>query len=117
MGNKSETRLGRVNEEIKKAVSHTITFELKNSEVTGLVSVTKVDVSPDLKNAKVYISLLNSKSNTKTLNGLKKSEKFIRSQVAKKVNLRTTPELFFILDDSIAYGDKIENILKDLNKK
>lgn len=117
MGNKSETRLGRINEELKKEISHVISFELKNSEVTGLVSVTKVDITPDLKYAKVYVSLLNSKSTTKTLNGLKKSEKFIRSQIARTINLRVTPELVFVLDDSIEYGERIDNILKEINEK
>lgn len=117
MGNKSETRLGRINEELKKEISHVITFELKNSEVTGLVSVTKVNITPDLKYARVYVSLLNSKSQTKTLNGLKKSEKFIRSQVARTVNLRVTPELIFELDDSLEYGERIDNILKEINEK
>ena len=117
MGNKSETRLGRINEELKKEISHVISFELKNSEVTGLVSVTKVNITPDLKYAKVYVSLLNSKSTVKTLNGLKKSEKFIRSQVAKTINLRVTPELIFELDDSMEYGEKIDNILRSINEQ
>lgn len=116
MNSKSEARLGRIDEEIKKEVSYVITFELKNSEVTGLVSVTKVKITPDLRYAKIYVSLLNSKSKTKTLQGLKNSSKFIRSQVAKKVNLRITPELVFELDDSMEQGEKIDNILKQLNK-
>ena len=79
---KNEARLGRVNEEIMKAISHTITYELKNPDVTGMISVTRVKTTPDLKYAKVYVSLLNSKNNEKTMNGLKESAGFIRSQVA-----------------------------------
>ena len=114
---KNEARLGRVNEEIMKVISHTITYELKNPDVTGMISVTRVKTTPDLKYAKVYVSLLNSKSVEKTMNGLKESAGFIRSQVAKLVNLRITPELVFEYDDSIEHGEKIDNILKEISKK
>ena len=114
---KNEARLGRVNEEIMKAISHTITYELKNPDVTGMISVTRVKTTPDLKYAKVYVSLLNSKSIEKTMNGLKESAGFIRSQVAKIVNLRVTPELVFEYDDSIEHGEKIDNILKQISKQ
>ena len=114
---KNEARLGRVNEEIMKAISHTITYELKNPDVTGMISVTRVKTTPDLKYAKVYVSLLNSKNNEKTMNGLKESAGFISSQVAKIVNLRITPELVFEYDDSIEHGEKIDNILKQISKQ
>ena len=114
---KNEARLGRVNEEIMKAISNTITYELKNPDVTGMISVTRVKTTPDLKYAKVYVSLLNSKSIEKTMNGLKESAGFIRSQVAKIVNLRITPELVFEYDDSIEHGEKIDNILKQISKQ
>lgn len=117
MSNKNEARLGRINEELKKEISRILTFELKNPDVTGLISVTRVKITPDFKYAKVYVSLLNSKSKTKTMNGLKDSSKFIRSQIAKTINLRITPELVFELDDSMEYGEKIDNILKELNEK
>ena len=116
MSNKNEARLGRINEELKKEISHVLTFELKNPDVTGLLSVTRVKTTPDLKYAKVYVSLLNSKDKEKTMKGLKDSAKFIRGQVAKTVNLRITPELVFELDDSMEYGEKINNIIKELHK-
>lgn len=112
---KNEARLGRVNEELMKAISHIITYELKNPDVTGMVSVTKVKVTPDLKYAKVYVSILNPKSVEETMKGLKESAGFIRSQVAKTVNLRITPELVFEYDDSIEHGEKIDNILKQIS--
>ena len=114
---KNEARLGRVNEELMKAISHIITYELKNPDVTGMISVTRVKVTPDLKYAKVYVSLLNSKSIEKTMQGLKESAGFMRSQVAKIVNLRITPELVFEYDDSIEHGEKIDNILKQISKQ
>ena len=69
---KNEARLGRVNEELMKALSQIITYELKNPDVTGMISVTRVKVTPDLKYAKVYVSMLNSKSVEKTMQGLKR---------------------------------------------
>lgn len=110
-------RLDRVNEELKKTISNVLTFELQNSKVTGMVSVTKVRITPDFRYAKVYVSLLNSKSNTKTMEGLKESAGYIRSQIAKIMNLRVTPELSFEIDDSMDYGAKIDKILDELNHK
>ena len=82
-----------------------------------MISVTRVKITPDLKYAKVYVSLLNSKSNEKTMQALKDSAGFIRSQVARTVNLRITPELIFEYDDSIEHGEKIDNILKEISRK
>ena len=114
---KNENRLNRINEELKKEISQIISFELKNPDATGLISVTKVKITPDLKYAKVYVSLLNTKSETKTLEALKTSSGFIRSLIAKRINLRITPELVFEKDDSMEYGMKIDSILKDLKKE
>lgn len=111
---KNNNRLNRVDEELKREISNIISFELKEPSVTGMVSVTKVKTTPDLKFAKVYVSILNSKNLKKTVDGLKKSAGFIRSQIAKKVNLRITPQLVFEVDDSMEYGQKIDAILKDL---
>lgn len=113
---KNENRLNRIDEELKKELSQIISYELKNPEATGMISVTKVKITPDLKYAKVYVSILNSKSDEKTMEALKKSAGFIRSQIAKRVNLRITPELVFEKDDSMEYGMKIDSILKGLNK-
>ena len=107
---KNEARLNRVNEELKKELSQIL-------NVTGMRSVTKVKITPDFKYAKVYVSILNSKSIGKTMEGLKESSGFIRSRLAKTVNLRITPELVFEIDDSIEYGAKIDSILKELNGK
>ncbi len=116
MPGKNHNRLNRINEELKKEISHILTFELKNPNVTGLISVTRAQITPDLKYAKVYVSLLNSKNEKQTMEGLKESAGFIRSQVAKSLNLRITPEIIFVQDDSMVYGAKIEGILKDLKQ-
>ena len=117
MQGKNNPRLGRIDEEYKKELSQIIGYELKNPNVTGLISVTKVKVTSDLKYAKVYVSVLNSKNVKDTLAGLKKSSGYIRSELAKRVNLRNTPELIFELDDSIEYGAKIDSILKEIMPK
>jgi len=114
---KNETRLGRINEELKKEISNIISFELKDPNITGLISVTKVKVTPDLKYAKVYVSMLNTKSQEKTLKGLKDSCGFIRTQLAKTINLRITPQLTFEVDASIEYGMKIDSIIKELKNE
>ena len=117
MQGKENPRLGRIDEEYRKEISQIIGYELKNPNVTGLISVTKVKVTNDLKFAKVYISILNSKNVKDTLAGLKKSSGYIRSELAKRINLRNTPELIFELDDSIEYGAKIDSILKEIMPK
>lgn len=113
---KNNNRLNRIDEELRKEISNIISFEIKNPDATGLISVTKVKITPDLKYAKVYISMLNSKNKEKTLEALKKSSGYIRSEIAKRINLRITPELVFEEDNSMEYGMKIDSILKDLNK-
>ncbi len=114
---KNEARLNRINEELRKELSGVISYELKNPNVTGMVSVTKVKITPDFKYAKVYVSILNSKSVSKTMEGLKESAGFMRSKLAKTINLRITPELVFELDDSLEYGERIDRVLKELKKE
>ncbi len=114
---KNEARLNRINEELKRELSQIINYELKNPNVTGMISVTRAKITPDFKYAKVYVSILNSKNTQKTMEGLKESSGFIRSQIAKTINLRITPELVFELDDSLDYGERIDSILKDLKNE
>ena len=113
----SKSRLERINEEYKKEISNIINYELKNPTATGLISVTRVKVTNDLKFAKVAVSILNSKNVKETLAALKKSSGFIRSELARRVNLRNTPEIIFELDDSMEYGARIDNILKEIMPK
>ena len=117
MQGKENPRLGRIDEEYRKEISQIIGYELKNPSVTGLISVTKVKVTNDLKFAKVYVSILNSKNVKDTLAGLKKSSGYIRSELAKRINLRNTPELIFELDDSIEYGANISKLIHDLEEE
>ncbi len=114
--NKNNNRIGRIDEEYRKELSQIIGYELKNPNITGMISVTKVKVTPDLKYAKIYVSIMNSKNIKETMEGLKKSSGFIRSELAKRINLRNTPELTFEIDDSIEYGAHIDAIINELNK-
>lgn len=111
---KNSNRLGRIDEELKKEISNIINYELNNPKVTGMISVTRTKITPDLKYAQVYVSILNSKNVKETLANLKKSSGYIRTEIAKRINLRITPELIFILDDSMEYGAKIDKILKEI---
>ena len=113
----NSNRMARVDEELKRELSNIINYEVKNSNVTGMVSVTKVKTSPDLKYARVSVSIINSKNVKQTLAGLKAASGFIRSRIAEKMNLRVTPELVFELDESLVYGEKIDKILEQVMKE
>ena len=117
MTGKTNNRLGRIDEELKKEISNIINYELQNPKITGLISVTKVKITQNLKYAKVYVSILNSKNVNETFANLKKSSGFIRTEIAKRINLRITPELVFVLDDSMEYGAKIDQILREILPK
>lgn len=117
MPNKNSTRFNRVDEELKKQVSTIIMNDIKDPHLTGLISVTKAKVTPDLKYAKVYVSILNAKNTKQDLAILKKSSGLTRSLLAKRMNLRITPEIIFVLDDSMEYGAKIDSILRDIMPK
>lgn len=112
----NSNRMNKIDEELRKEISTIISLELKNPHLTGLISVTKVKTTPDLRFAKVYVTMINEKSKKENLAILKQSSGYIRSGIAKKINLRTTPELIFEFDESLEYGAKIDEILKDITK-
>ena len=113
----NSNRMARVIEELKREISNIINYEVKNSNVTGMISVTKVKTTPDFRYAKVSVSIINSKNIKQTLAGLKAASGFIRSKIAEKMNLRITPELVFELDESLVYGEKIDKILQEVMKE
>ena len=114
---KNNKRQGSIDEEFRSELSQIISFDLKNPSVTGMVSVTRVKVTPDLKYAKVSVSILNSKNIKETLEGLKKSSGYLRSELAKRINMRNTPELVFELDESLEYGARIDTLLNEIKNK
>lgn len=106
-------RRGRINDEMKKELAE-ILREIKDPRVRdAFVSITGVDVTPDLKFAKVYYSAMRGEPKEVYL-GLKSSAGFIRRQVAQRLNLRATPEFTFVEDNSIAYGAHISKILNSI---
>ncbi len=114
---KNSNRMNRIDEELKKEITNIISYELKDPHLTGMISITKVSTTPDLRFAKVYVSMINAKSNKGNLAILKRCSGFIRSKVAQKVNLRTTPELIFIFDESLEYGSRIDSIIETITKE
>lgn len=115
----SEKRMGRIEEEIKRIVSDIITYDLKNPNIKGLISVTGVLLSNDLKYANIYISVFDKKNDDEqvqndVITALNKSKGYIRTELAHKLTLRYTPELTFKLDNSIVYGSHIEDILNKI---
>lgn len=112
----NSNRMNKIDEELRKEISNIISIELKNPHLTGLISVTKVKTTPDLKFARVYVTMINERSKKENLSILKQSSGYIRSAIAKKINLRNTPELIFEFDDSLEYGSRIDEILKDITK-
>ena len=112
----NNNRSNRVDEEVKKQVSSIIMNDIKDPNLTGLISVTGAKVTPDLKYAKIFVSILNAKSVKADLAILKKSAGLTRSLLARRMNLRITPEIIFELDESMEYGAKIDAILKDIMK-
>lgn len=103
-------RRGRINEEMQKEVA-VILRNVKDPRVSGaFISVTGAEVTPDLKYAKIYYSLLTG-DKKEVKNGLRAASGYIRGQIAKNLNLRVTPELTFVEDESIEYGARISKIL------
>ncbi len=108
----------RINGEVQKELSRIINYEIKDPRIHSMTSVTHVMVTSDLKECKAYISVLGDESaREETLAGLQSASGYIRRELAKSINLRNTPEITFIMDDSIEYAinmsKKIDDVLKN----
>lgn len=115
---KRSIKNNQINEEVLRELSKIIREDVKDPRVSPMTSVTLVQVAPDLKTAKVYVSVLGDQEvGINTIRGLKSSAGFIRGRLAHGVNLRNTPELFFILDDSIAYGVHMSKLIDQVNEE
>lgn len=113
----NSNRMNKINEELKKEISQIISYNLKDPNLKGgLITVTKVNTTPDLRIARVFVSMINIENKKQALAILKKSSGYIRTEVARNINLRITPEIIFEFDESIEYGAKIDEILKDITK-
>ncbi|OEG00444.1 ribosome-binding factor A [Vulcanibacillus modesticaldus] len=112
----AKVRVGRVGEQIKKEISQLIQYELKDPRV-GFVTVTGVEVTGDLSQAIIYVSIMGSEEEVKDSQmALEKAKGFLRTEIGKRIRLRHTPELIFKIDESIAYGSKIEKLLKEIKE-
>lgn len=113
---KNSIKNTRINGEVHRELSNIIR-NLKDPRVGIMTTVTAVEVAPDLKTCKAYISVLgDEEAKADTMAGLKSAAGFIRRELARTVNLRNTPEIRFIMDESIEYGMKMSKIIDDLNK-
>ena len=102
---KNSVKNTRINSEVQKVLAETIRGEIKDPRIAPLTSVVAVEGSPDLKTCKAWISVLGDEAAQKeTMAGLRSASGFIKSRLAKEINLRITPEVQFIMDQSIAYG-------------
>ncbi|MNH93789.1 Ribosome-binding factor A [compost metagenome] len=111
----AKNRTGRVGEQIKKELSVLIQTEMKDPRI-GFITVTGVEVTSDLSQAKVYLSVFgDAEQKENSLKGLEKAKGFLRSELGKRVMLRHTPELIFKIDESIAYGSHIEKLLGEIS--
>lgn len=108
----ASNRIGRINEEIQRELSALIR-SVKDPRVTGMVSVTAVETTPDLRYAKVFISVLDKSDSTQVLKGLKSASGWLRRELGRALQLRYTPELQFERDDSIDKGTHILDMLRD----
>ena len=110
----ASNRIGRINEEIQRELAEQIRY-LKDPRVSqvGMVSIIRVDTTGDLRYARVYVSVLDKNQEKDVLKGLKSASGFLRRELGRSLQLRYTPELQFIADDSISQGAHILEVLRD----
>jgi len=115
---KNSIKNTRINSEVMREISQIIRTELKDPRVSTMTSVTDVNVTTDLKYCTVYVSVLGDKEEAdKTLEGLRKAGGFIRYELAHRLNLRNTPELKFVIDNSLEYGMKMDKLIDEVISK
>ena len=114
---KNSIKNTRVNGEVQKELSNIIRGGIKDPRVAPMTSVVAVEVAPDLKTCKAYISGLgDEKAQEDTIKGLQSAEGYIRRELARKLNMRNTPEIKFVMDQSIAYGVAMSKMIDDVTK-
>ena len=114
---KNSIKNTRINGEVRRVLSSIIQNDIKDPRIHPMTSVVEVEVAPDLKSAKAYISVLGDEEAQKdTLAGLKSAEGYIRRELARTVNLRNTPEIRFIMNQSIEYGVHMSRLIDDVNQ-
>lgn len=119
---KNSIKNTRVNGEVQRELSNILRSGIKDPRIAPMTSVVAVEVAPDLKTCKAYISVFgDEKAQEDTIKGLTSAEGYIRRELARKLNLRNTPEVKFVMDQSIAYGvamsKKIDEVTKDIKEE
>ena len=108
-------RIDRVNELLRSEISHLLTREIKDPRVAGVISITEVIASSDLRSARVYVSVMGREAQRQeALDGIRSAASFLRRELRNRVNLRHTPHLTFQLDDSIEEGDRVLRLMDEL---
>jgi len=107
---KAQGRPQRLGDLIQREVSDLIRLEMRDPRV-GMITITSVDVSPDMSHAKVFFTILEKQKLQDTLDGLKRSAGFLRSQLARRLKIYTTPELRFEYDESVERGDRLSRLI------
>lgn len=116
---KGSVKNTRINSEVQKVLAEAIRSGLKDPRVPEFTSVTDVEVAPDLKTCKVWVSMLVDDQEGRMeagLQGLKSAEGFLRRELAHELNLRNTPELIFLPDNSIEYGNRMSQLIDEVSK-
>ena len=114
---KNSIKNTRINGEVQRVLADIIRGEIKDPRINPLTSVVAVEVAPDLKSCKAYISVLgDDASAADTLAGLNSAKGFIKNRLAKTINLRNTPDITFVMDQSIAYGVEMSRKIAEVNK-
>ncbi len=114
---KNSIKNTRINGEVQRVLAEIIRSEIKDPRIAPLTSVVSVEVAPDLKSCKAWISVLGDEQAVEdTLAGLRSAEGFIKSRLAKSINLRNTPEIRFVMDQSIAYGVSMSRKIDEVNQ-
>ncbi|MCI1305263.1 MAG: 30S ribosome-binding factor RbfA [Lachnospiraceae bacterium] len=112
---KNSIKNRKVNDAVLREISEIIRAGLKDPDIAPMTSVTEVYVAPDLKTCKVYVSVLgDGETKERTLKGLEHSKGYIRRLLAQNLNMRITPELFFRLDESIEYGNRMSKLIDEV---
>jgi len=114
----THSRPERVGQEIQAALAEVISRGLLRDPRIGFITITGVKVSPDLRNARVFYSMLgDEKQRKETQAGLDAAKGFVRREVTSRVQLRVSPEIYFVFDPSVAEGDHIERLLREVKEK
>lgn len=112
----SYQRIDRISEEVRREVDRIIREELNDPRISGTFSVTRAEVTRDLRFAKIYVSVLEDDKRDDLLKALKSAAGYIRREVARGIVIRQSPELTFVKDENIAYGVHIAKVLADVQK-